>query len=176
MRPCLLTSIEDLATRGLVGAVDCCHASLRHSYLTMLGKGGVDPRTAQELAGHSSPVLTARYSHRRLYDLAGAVEKLPDFLPTTDRKPKERQTLAATGTEGKQANPHVGPHVETSDMPGHLRTFQGDEGENEKGAPEMRKPLIFQGFNTSRHLAASSDINEDDGTRTRNHRIDSPVL
>jgi hypothetical protein len=40
----------------------------------------VDLRTAQELAGHSTPNLTARYSHRRLYDLAGAVEKLPQFL------------------------------------------------------------------------------------------------
>jgi integrase len=54
--------------------------ALRHSYITALGRGGVDLRTAQELAGHSTPVLTARYSHRRLHDLAGAVEKLPDFL------------------------------------------------------------------------------------------------
>jgi integrase len=55
--------------------------SLRHSYLTLLGRGGVDLRTAQELAGHSTPTLTARYSHRRLHDLAGAVEKLPKLLP-----------------------------------------------------------------------------------------------
>jgi integrase len=45
--------------------------ALRHTYLTMLGKNGVDLRTAQELAGHWKPELTARYSHRRLYDLAG---------------------------------------------------------------------------------------------------------
>src|SRR5207248_2605368 len=54
--------------------------SLRHTYLTLLGRGGVDLRTAQELAGHSSPVLTARYSHRRLHDLQGAVAKLSNFL------------------------------------------------------------------------------------------------
>jgi hypothetical protein len=41
--------------------------ALRHSYITALGRGGVDLRTAQELAGHSTPVLTARYSHRRLH-------------------------------------------------------------------------------------------------------------
>ena len=40
--------------------------SLRHTYLTMLGRHGVDLRTVQELAGHSTPLLTARYSHRRL--------------------------------------------------------------------------------------------------------------
>src|SRR5262249_51998118 len=51
--------------------------ALRHSYLTLGGRAGIDLRTLQELAGHSTPVLTARYSHRRLYDLAGAVEKLP---------------------------------------------------------------------------------------------------
>jgi integrase len=43
---------------------------------------GIDLRTLQELAGHSDPILTARYSHRRLYDLAGAVEKLPNLVPT----------------------------------------------------------------------------------------------
>ena len=55
--------------------------SLRHSYLTLGGRAGIDLRTLQELAGHSTPVLTARYSHRRLHDLAGAVEKLPSLLP-----------------------------------------------------------------------------------------------
>lgn len=51
--------------------------ALRHSYLTLLGRSGVDLRTAQVLAGHSTPVLTARYTHRRLDDLAGAVARLP---------------------------------------------------------------------------------------------------
>ena len=57
--------------------------SLRHSYLTLGGRSGIDLRTLQELAGHSKPELTARYSHRRLYDLAGAVDKLPNLVPTT---------------------------------------------------------------------------------------------
>ena len=70
--------------------------SLRHSFLTLLGKGGVDLRTAQELAGHSTPTLTMRYSHRRLHDLAVAVEKLPAFLPDATRG---REALRATGTD-----------------------------------------------------------------------------
>jgi hypothetical protein len=32
--------------------------ALRHTYLTMLGRNGVDLRTAQELTGHSTPELT----------------------------------------------------------------------------------------------------------------------
>src|SRR5262245_33455369 len=69
--------------------------SLRHSFITALGRGGVELRTAQELAGHSSPALTARYAHRRLYDLAGAVEKLPRFLPDAPAP----EALRATGTD-----------------------------------------------------------------------------
>jgi integrase len=57
--------------------------ALRHTDLTLGGRAGRDIRTLQEQAGHSTPVLTARYSHRRLYDLAGAVERLPSFWPDT---------------------------------------------------------------------------------------------
>src|SRR5262249_29771638 len=73
--------------------------ALRHTYLTLGGRAGIDLRTLQELAGHSTPNLTARYSHRRLHDLAGAVEKLPRFLPD-GRPDAEPQALRATGTEG----------------------------------------------------------------------------
>ena len=70
--------------------------ALRHSYLTLGGRAGIDLRTLQELAGHSTPTLTARYSHRRLHDLAGAVEKLPSILPTE----APTAVLQATGTTG----------------------------------------------------------------------------
>src|SRR5205807_5418881 len=84
------------------GTDDPLHAdfhALRHSSLTLLGRSGVDLRTCQELAGHSTPTLTARYSHRRLYDLAGAVEMLPSLLPS----PVDGSAAAAmkaTGTDG----------------------------------------------------------------------------
>lgn len=55
---------------------------LRHSFITALGRAGVDLRSAQELAGHSSPVLTAKYMHVSLHDLLGSVKKLPSFLPS----------------------------------------------------------------------------------------------
>lgn len=71
--------------------------SLRHSYLTLGGRSGIDLRTLQLLAGHSKPELTARYSHRRLVDLAGAVEKMPSLLPEVGQ---EEGRLASTGTGG----------------------------------------------------------------------------
>ncbi len=44
----------------------------------------VDLRTAQELAGHSTPALTARPMHVSLQNLAGSVRKLPSILPRDD--------------------------------------------------------------------------------------------
>jgi integrase len=76
--------------------------ALRHTYLTLGSRAGIDLRTLQELAGHSTPTLTARYSHRRLHDLAGAVEKLPSFLPGPEEA-GEAAALRATGTEGTPA-------------------------------------------------------------------------
>src|SRR5205085_1150583 len=96
---------KDLEAAGIPYAVESpdgplyadFHA-LRHTYLTLGGRAGIDLRTLQELAGHSNPALTARYSHRRLHDLAGAVEKLPPFLPTGPGS--AGVVLAATGTDG----------------------------------------------------------------------------
>lgn len=51
--------------------------ALRHTYLTNPGLSGVDLRTARELAGHSTPILTARYSHRNRKDLAAAGGEAP---------------------------------------------------------------------------------------------------
>ena len=41
---------------------------------------------------------------------------------------------------------------------------------------DVQQPLEMQGAGASQHRPASISISEDDGTRTRNHRIDSPVL
>jgi hypothetical protein len=74
---------------------------------------GIGQRTLQELAGHSTPVLTARYSHRRLYDLVGAVEKLPCFLPDENTA----GVLKATGTDGsvpQDVAPGVAPNPENA--------------------------------------------------------------
>src|SRR5262249_27676935 len=84
------------AVEGPDGPLCADFHALRHTYLTLGGRAGIDLRTLQELAGHSNPNLTARYSHRRLHDLAGAVEKLPNILPTGDGT---AEALRATGTD-----------------------------------------------------------------------------
>jgi integrase/recombinase XerC len=102
----------DLEAAGIPYAVDgpsgpqyADFHSLRHTYLTAGGRASIDLRTLQELAGHGTSKLTERDTHVRLHDLAGAVEKLPSFLPPAQPAP-EAQTLRATGTEGEKL---VGP-------------------------------------------------------------------
>jgi site-specific recombinase XerD len=93
---------RDLAQAGIPYTVEGAdgpeHAdfhALRHTYLTLGGRAGIDLRTLQELAGHSTPSLTARYTHVRLRDQAGAVEKLPGFLPQTGAAKPDRQEKAS---------------------------------------------------------------------------------
>ena len=85
-----------LRYQDAAGRVADFHAT-RHTYISGLVAGGATVKTCQELARHSTPVLTiGRYSHARLHDLTGALDALPDLQPQ-DKTP---ETLAATGTDG----------------------------------------------------------------------------
>ena len=73
--------------------------ALRHSFITHLGRAdGVHFKTAQELAGHSTPTLTARYTHGFKGDEVAAVNALPDLSPPTHEAQK------ATGTDDTAPN------------------------------------------------------------------------
>jgi integrase len=96
---------HDLAAAGVPYVVEGADGplfadfhALRHTFLTLMGRTA-DLRTVQALADHSTPELTARYSHRRLADLAGAVETaaLPGLPgPSADALAREQiGTLAA---------------------------------------------------------------------------------
>jgi integrase len=75
----------DLAAAGLPdvsGEGEAVFHSLRHSYTTML-VGVAPPQVTQQLARHSTPMLTiGRYSHANLAEKAEAVGRLP--LPGAD--------------------------------------------------------------------------------------------
>ncbi len=72
--------------------------ALRHSFITHLGRAGVHGGTIQELARHSTPMLTARYTHGFKGDEVAAVNALPDLSGPS------RQTVQATGTDGDDAD------------------------------------------------------------------------
>jgi integrase len=154
----------DLATAGIPYAVETpdgplysdFHA-LRHSFLTLGGRSGIDLRTLQILAGHSRPELTARYTHRRLDDLKAEIGKLPNLIPGSAKSLTPILTL--TGCIPSQSTAPI-------------CTIGHDLPE----MTEAEKTLILQGKFADLHSISPRCTSEGDGTRTRNHRIDSPVL
>ncbi len=93
------------------GRVIDVHA-LRHTFGTLLSKGGVAPRTAQEAMRHSDIRLTMQtYTDPRLLDIVGALDALP-ALPLTE--PSEAIGVKATGTDGRTVAPTVAPTFDKS--------------------------------------------------------------
>jgi integrase len=93
-----------LAYRDAAGRVADFHA-LRHTYVSRLVASGANIKVAQELARHSSPVLTlGRYAHVQLLDQTRALAALPAIeAPRANvaapwHGPPKAGRLAATGT------------------------------------------------------------------------------
>jgi len=51
--------------------------ALRHSFCTLVAQSGVNMQTAQRLMRHSTPAMTAKYTHLTLTDLGDAMATLP---------------------------------------------------------------------------------------------------
>ncbi len=78
--------------------------ALRHSFGTLLSKGGVAPRTAQAAMRHSDIHLTMMtYTDPKLLDVQGALDALP-LLPLSDTPQSQREVAKATGTDGRPSN------------------------------------------------------------------------
>lgn len=107
--------------------------ALRHSFGTLLSKGGVPPRTAQAAMRHSTIDLTMNnYTDPRLLDVHGALDALPALPIDANGSERER----ATGTAGRCVGLHQGLHqqltnvvnrgqLETRGRPPHsIKTFR----------------------------------------------------
>src|SRR5262249_14680041 len=83
------------------GRVLDVHA-LRHTFGTLLSKGGVAPRTAQAAMRHSKIDLTMTvYTDPKLLDVRGALDTLPALPLEGDQA--EGEAVQATGTDGTGA-------------------------------------------------------------------------
>jgi integrase len=81
------------------GVVDF-HA-LRTASITNLVASGASVKTCQTLARHRSPTLTIGIdATASLHDITGAVESLPDLTAA----PPAKESLAATGTDGRSTH------------------------------------------------------------------------
>jgi len=94
--------------------------ALRHTFGTLLSKGGVTPRTAQAAMRHSKIDLTMNvYTDPKLLDVAGAVETLPS-LPLPAGPQSEAIAAKATGTEDLPLSPLVPKLVPTAGKQGPM--------------------------------------------------------
>ena len=71
--------------------------ALRHSFTSALARGGVHPKTAQDLARHSDINLTmSTYTHTFLKDRKDALDALPDLDQPSEAKAAEMARTAGT--------------------------------------------------------------------------------
>ena len=129
--------------------------ALRHSFGTLLSKGGVAPRTAHAAMRHSTIDLTMNtYTDPKLLDVHGAL----DSLPSLNLNPSDstvRNAMRATGTDHQAANPrHVrsagtsddSPLVPNSGKPGQSVSFAvisaGNNDEQASRTASGKNPMI----------------------------------
>lgn len=81
-----------VAYRNTAGHVLDFHA-LRHTFITNVANSGASVKTIQELARHSTPVLTiGRYAHANDDQKVAALAALPDLLPLDEVNTKTGTT------------------------------------------------------------------------------------
>ena len=96
--------------------------SLRTTFGTLLSKGGVSLRTAQEAMRHSDPSLTANvYTDPRLLNVHSAVEALP-ALPLDAGAGSTANSARATGTDDSAARQFAQKSAQTSDKPMQIQS------------------------------------------------------
>jgi len=94
-----------LAEKDESGRYADFHA-LRHTFITGLVTGGVNPKVAQTLARHSVITLTMdRYTHLYAGNLASALDVLPDLTAS----PKQAQVATGTDDDKPRDPPRNGP-------------------------------------------------------------------
>ncbi len=145
----------DLADAGIPYILDGLYFdfhSLRHQTGTLLAASGVHPKVAQKIMRHSDINLTmSRYTHIFSGQESEAIAKLPDFSEPS----KQKQRAISTGTDG----------VVKSDL---TLTGQNSVQRSTLADLDKKRNRVFNEKNAV--------LNEAEGTRTLNLRIDSPML
>jgi len=124
--------------------------SLRHTYVSLIIAGGASPRTAMELARHSTPSLTfGRYGHAFLGDLVKSLDNLPDLQGGPERNVSE---IRRTGTDDQPVAKNVLAFCLARQREFQRTSTNLDEQRNE-GVETNKNPISLsetkdlQGFN-----------------------------
>ncbi len=190
----------DLAKAGITyenesGEFVDFHA-LRHTYITFLAASGLPMVVVREMARHQSVTTTERYAHVRFIDRARAL----DALVGLDRPADAPEQAARTGTDDAPTPPPdaLPQTIATPPLLLHPAPTPGDGAQHQAqriccaetrhgasprthSGPEStgidsRKSHRHKDLPTKKPSITGGPGSEADGTRTRNHRIDSPVL
>jgi len=128
--------------------------SLRHTYITNIGRGRASLKTHQELARHSEPALTMRYTHPRIHDKTTALNALPSLGGQQTREQRARATgTDDAGVSGESAT-QPEAHRLARKRPGTPALAIGGQHEpgrtGDRTAPQaFEKPTTCQGMSTS---------------------------
>ena len=119
--------------------------ALRHTFGTLLSKGGVSPRTAQAAMRHSRVDLTMNvYTDPKLLDVAGAVEALP-ALPLGIGLERESTSVSATGTDDSAPSQFAPKFAPASAQRGPLQSIldgiASETANQEAGEPTIENVL-----------------------------------
>ena len=100
LESCGIQTIKDGTGRGTGqrAVVLAGYHSLRHSYISIMAQAGASIAVLQKLAGHSSPAMTAHYTHITAEAALDAAAKMPALLGDGAAKPA-REPLPAWAVE-----------------------------------------------------------------------------
>ena len=149
---------------------------LRHCCGAWLALAGVPVKVVQTIMRHGSITLTMdTYGHLFPGQEADATARLSAML-----RPDEPWSERATGTDGPNAR------IVPFDMQRQMQRARGrtvpnqamprDPADPTSAHEKTRNALQRAGLSENVRAGATARESEDDGARTRNHRIDSPVL
>jgi hypothetical protein len=132
--------------------------AIRHTFGTLLSKGGVMPRTAQAAMRHSDVNLTMNtYTDPKLLDVAGAMESLPS-LPLGAGPQPEAVAVSATGTDNLSASPLVPVLVPTAGKPCILGSIL-DKATGTRGEAEVAGAVAVSACPVKRNNPLTSAVN-----------------
>jgi len=164
---------DSLAETDSAGRVADFHA-IRVSFVTTLIRGGANAKAVQELARHSTPMLTlAAYTRLGIHDLTAALDVLPDVVKAEPAAAVA--TLAATGTDDRTAkNAPADPQQFPQQLPRFgAQTSASRRVEASGGARDSQalNPVATVDIRESAHTCATQQRNAPGGTRTPDLRI-----
>ena len=161
--------------------------SLRHSFISNVGKSGATVKEAQSLARHSTSALTLDvYTHIGLYDERRAIEKLPQLHNTGEKDTEKNRAVALkTGTDNKpvesvqnaqkKLTPKLTPLLTPTAYPGCNRSATaGSERNSFSENADGRNQLPSNDLGIKKDNSSSNDNkNGEGGIRTRGTSIHS---